>query len=480
MRRRRARRFAHMFDQLAASRRPPHRAPTRSGRGRGWKTRRVRGGCRRSPTCSRPGLPLDGSAERDQWCLDNWDLVAAEVAAAHTVSLGVASHQLMMAMALRERLPRVAEVFAAGAIGLRLVPAIVYRTALIVDPQARAKVDVELAAAVAGWGPMSVAKTEAADRLLGGPLRPVRAAADGPPCPRPPRGLDPSPTAAARHDRGGAVRPRRRHAGPAPGAMARAVCDGDPRTLDQRRADALGALAAGADRLACACGHDDCPAAGTPASAVVINVIADEKSLSDDTPVALDGVSPDHRRRCGDDPAERRPIRRRPVRPPPGGDHRRSRSCPRRCWPPKSPPARPSDGTHPGDAAPEPRYRPSRSVGPVRALPRHDLPLPRLRRTRRRLRPRPHHRLPGRADLRVEPQMPMPKTPPAQNVLAAWLRPPTTRRHRDLDLAERADLHHPSRQPPSLPALCRPTAPSRCHRRTAALPPRPRPRPVAD
>ncbi len=59
-------------------------------------------------------LSADGSAEREQWCVDNWDAVAAEVAAAHNVSLGVASHQLMMARALRERLPRVAEVFATG------------------------------------------------------------------------------------------------------------------------------------------------------------------------------------------------------------------------------------------------------------------------------------------------------------------------------------------------------------------------------
>ncbi|MFG1934308.1 DUF222 domain-containing protein, partial [Mycobacterium sp. NPDC048908] len=45
----------------------------------------------------------DGSAERDQWCLDNWDAVAAEVAAEQNVSNGVASHQLLVAMALRER-----------------------------------------------------------------------------------------------------------------------------------------------------------------------------------------------------------------------------------------------------------------------------------------------------------------------------------------------------------------------------------------
>lgn len=58
-------------------------------------------------------LAADGSAEREQWCIDNWDAVAAEVAAAQSVSLGVAAHQLMIATALRERLPRVAEVFAA-------------------------------------------------------------------------------------------------------------------------------------------------------------------------------------------------------------------------------------------------------------------------------------------------------------------------------------------------------------------------------
>ena len=63
----------------------------------------------------------DGSDEREQWCLDNWDAVAASVAAAQNVSLGVAAHQLLIADALRQRLPRVAEVFAAGAINYRMV-----------------------------------------------------------------------------------------------------------------------------------------------------------------------------------------------------------------------------------------------------------------------------------------------------------------------------------------------------------------------
>ena len=77
-------------------------------------------------------------------------------------------------------------------------------------------------------------------------------------------------------------------------AMARAVCDSDPRTLDQRRSDALGALGHGAERLACQCGNTACDAAGAQPSAVVVHVITHEDSLSDDTPVQLDGkTNPD-------------------------------------------------------------------------------------------------------------------------------------------------------------------------------------------
>jgi hypothetical protein len=61
-------------------------------------------------------------------------------------------------------------------------------------------------------------------------------------------------------------------------------------TIDQRRADAMSALAAGADRLACGCGHPECAAADSAVpSATVVHVIAEERSLADDTPVQLDG-----------------------------------------------------------------------------------------------------------------------------------------------------------------------------------------------
>jgi len=238
-------------------------------------------------------LAADGSAEREQWCVDNWDAVAAEVAAAHNVSLGVASHQLVVACALRGRLPRVAELFASGLISYRLVNAIVSRTRLIKDPAAMAKVDAELAAEVVGWGALSGAKTEVAidhwiDRY--DPLALVRTELSS-------RGrhVDVKPDDDGTgtswlegrlfHHDASALDKRL-------DAMARAVCEKDPRTVEQRRADALGALAHGGDRLACECGEQDCAAAGTAPSSVVVNVIAEERSLSDDTAVQLDGASP--------------------------------------------------------------------------------------------------------------------------------------------------------------------------------------------
>jgi hypothetical protein len=75
-------------------------------------------------------------------------------------------------------------------------------------------------------------------------------------------------------------------------AIARTVCDKDPRTHEQRRAAALGALGHHAERLVCECENPDCDAAQKQPSAVVVHVIAREESLTDDTPAQLDGKSP--------------------------------------------------------------------------------------------------------------------------------------------------------------------------------------------
>lgn len=312
----------------------------------------------------------DGSAERDQWCLDNWDAVTAEIAAAQNVSHGVASYQLLVAMALRERLPRVAEVFATGAISYRLVSAIVARTRLVCDPEARSRLDAAIAAEVAGWGALSVAKTEAAidawvDRIDPGALRrtenrsrgrhlDIVAGDDG-------TGLDYVEGMLYAHD-AAALRQRVLD-------IATSVCDKDPRTIDQRRADAMGALAAGADRLVCACADPECTAATAPApSATVVHVIAEERSLADDTPVQLDGESAPL---FGDD----KPLRDRTIAEVSAPA---SQTCTANTNPaivigggimPAPLVAAKLANTatirsliHPGDAPPEPRYRPSRKL----------------------------------------------------------------------------------------------------------------------
>ncbi len=91
-------------------------------------------------------------------------------------------------------------------------------------------------------------------------------------------------------------------------AMAAAVCDDDPSTLDQRRADALGAIGHGTDHLACLCDRDDCDAGGSQASTVVVHVITHEESLSDDTPVELDGKEPGDPGRGNVPPPNHRPA----------------------------------------------------------------------------------------------------------------------------------------------------------------------------
>jgi len=50
----------------------------------------------------------DGPVDCVQWSCDNWDCMAAEVAAALHVSHGMASGQMYLSVALRDRLPKVA------------------------------------------------------------------------------------------------------------------------------------------------------------------------------------------------------------------------------------------------------------------------------------------------------------------------------------------------------------------------------------
>ena len=98
---------------------------------------------------------LSRCSDTEDWAIDTMAAVAAEVGAHLRISQGLAASRLRYARALRERLPRVGEVFAAGDIDYRMFTTVVYRTDLIDDPDVLAKVDGQLAANVARWPSMT-------------------------------------------------------------------------------------------------------------------------------------------------------------------------------------------------------------------------------------------------------------------------------------------------------------------------------------
>jgi hypothetical protein len=102
-------------------------------------------------------------ADRFNWAVDGHENVVAEVAAALGISRGRAAGRLRDAIALREGLPRVAEVFARGAIDFRLMAAVVYRTELIEDPMVIAELDAVVARHAPRW--MRLSGPKAIERI---------------------------------------------------------------------------------------------------------------------------------------------------------------------------------------------------------------------------------------------------------------------------------------------------------------------------
>ena len=219
-----------------------------------------------------------GDDERAYWACDPWDATAAEIGAALGISRGRASGDMHLGLSLRYRLPRVAELFMEGLLSYRVCAAVASRTDLIQDEAALELIDAAIAEHARSWGVLSAYKLDKAidawiDRYDPGALHQTRT-----------RARDRAVQVGSQYDGSGitgisgrlyatdaAVLDRRLM------QMAHGVCDEDPRTIAQRRADALGALAAGSDRLACTCGAPACPASEDDARApsVVIHVVTD-------------------------------------------------------------------------------------------------------------------------------------------------------------------------------------------------------------
>lgn len=219
---------------------------------------------------------------REQWCIDNWEAVAAEVGAELGISRNRASSQMQTGLDLAERLPRLAALFAAGDVELHIVRAALHRTGLINDDDALASIDRRIADSAPSWNALSRAKiAEIIDWFV--------------------RDLDPDGVRNERHaddDRHVEVGPAKDGLSQlwgsvrAPDAallsrrldqLAATVCSDDPRTKRQRRADALAALASGAAAMVCGCGSHECPAAQTSTAdsgQIVIHLLAESATVS--------------------------------------------------------------------------------------------------------------------------------------------------------------------------------------------------------
>jgi hypothetical protein len=205
--------------------------------------------------------------QRGYAVIDGFEQTTAEVAAAMNLSPAAASYLVTYAEALDTRLPQVATLLAEGRTDWRTVRLIISRTDLITDHELIAKVDQSLAANIGSWHGWS------RQRIVNAVDAAVRATYPDAARERRVAAEDDRHIAITALDNGMAEVYGNVAAATATAfdrrlsQLAKQVCQADPRTLDQRRADALGALTQGR-HLACTCGQPACPTrAGDDSSA---------------------------------------------------------------------------------------------------------------------------------------------------------------------------------------------------------------------
>ncbi|KUH87614.1 MULTISPECIES: HNH endonuclease signature motif containing protein [unclassified Mycobacterium] len=234
-----------------------------------------------------PGFEL-----ADLCAVDSMTAVAAEISAVQNISHARAVGQVGVAVTLRKRLPQILRRFCRGVIDYRLVATVVARTENVED-DIIAGLDEALAGRVEKW--MKLSKNKLRDRIDSFVAEYDPAAVRVPPEVDEHRYVEITPTDTAGvaavtgslHAEVGAALDQRLD------ALAATVCDKDPRTKEQRRADACGPLSRLESRLACECGLDDCPAAEqhAAATAAVVHLLAEHGTLdgTSDKPGYLPG-----------------------------------------------------------------------------------------------------------------------------------------------------------------------------------------------
>lgn len=218
----------------------------------------------------------------EMWCVEDWDVAAAEVGAELGVSRFRAKADLALGYALVTRLLKVAQRFLAGDLDPRVVTAIDNRTLSVQDPDILARLDEILAEKAADWNALSREKlNDVIDWLV--------------------IELDPEARRVPRerhHDRHIDITGDKDGLSDVSGSLptvdaeildkrldqtADTVCRNDPRTKAQRRTDALFALVDGLTTLPCACGGAECAAGDEPAatpSQVIVHVLAEQSTVT--------------------------------------------------------------------------------------------------------------------------------------------------------------------------------------------------------
>ncbi|MCK0175236.1 HNH endonuclease signature motif containing protein [Mycolicibacterium sp. F2034L] len=237
-------------------------------------------------------IRLRECGDRADWIVDAEAAVTAEIAAELRISQGLAASALRYAQSM-QRIPKVADVFISGAIHFALFRTIVYRTDLIIDDDVLAAVDAELAVTVPGWPSMTRSRlAQRLDKIVrrhdSDAVRKSREkSADT-------RELWISDRFDGLSEISATVLTPHAHAfGRRLAALAATVCEHDPRTHEQRMADAVDVLTAGGDRIRCRCGRPECTAAANPpAGSVVIHVVTDGTGDSGGAEIGDDGMLP--------------------------------------------------------------------------------------------------------------------------------------------------------------------------------------------
>jgi Domain of unknown function (DUF222)/HNH endonuclease len=218
--------------------------------------------------------------DRTEWVADPWDAIAAELAAALRISRALASSYMRDAEVMRDRLPKVGECLAVGDINYAMFNVIAHRTALITDEQALAAVDAQVAMRAPRWP--SLTRGRLAMRVDAIVLQVDRDAIRRANKEVKDRYLNVSQSMSGIAEvYGNVFASTARALDRRLDELAGTVCEADPRSKAQRRADALTAVIAGEDRMACTCGDSACvEMRGRMRNRnLVIHVVAEQASI---------------------------------------------------------------------------------------------------------------------------------------------------------------------------------------------------------